>query len=80
MQVQLVLQEVPATSKQVTNELMCLQEEFHKQLKVATGMFSVDRGSESESDNSDSDYDKWSTAFIWRKTNIYIAHYTWFVL
>ena len=53
-----MLQELPATSKQVTNELMCLQEEFHKQLKVATGMFSLDRGSESESDNSDSDYDK----------------------
>ena len=37
VQVQL---QVPATSKQVTNELMILQEEFHEQLKVATNVFS----------------------------------------
>ena len=53
--VQVQLQEVPATSKQITNELMILQEEFHEQLKVATDMFSLVGGSESESDNSDSD-------------------------
>ena len=52
---QVQLQDVPATSKQITNELMILQEEFHEQFKVATGMFSLDGGSESESDNSDSD-------------------------
>ena len=52
MQVQL---QVPATSKQITNELIILQEEFHEQLKVATSMFSLDGGSELESDNSDSD-------------------------
>ena len=46
---------MPATSKQITNELMILQEEFHEQLKVATDIFSLDGGSESESDNSDSD-------------------------
>ena len=61
--------QVPATSKQITNELMILQEEFHEQLKVATNMFSLDGGSESESDNSDSDSDsetddEWSIAFI----------------
>ena len=33
------LQEVPATSKEITNELMILQEEFHEQLKVATVCF-----------------------------------------
>ena len=53
MQVQ--LQEVPATSKQITNELMILRDEFHEQLKGATDIFSLDEGSESESDNSDSD-------------------------
>ena len=49
---------MPATSKEITNELMILQEEFHEQLKVATDMFSLDGGSKSESDNSDSDYDQ----------------------
>ena len=53
MQVQ--LQEVPAASKQITNELMVLQEELHDPLKVVTDMFSLEGGSESESDNSDSD-------------------------
>ena len=53
--VQVQLQEVPATSKEIANELMILQEEFHEQLKVATDMFSLDGGSKSESDNSDSD-------------------------
>ena len=53
--VQVQLQEVPAASKQITNELMVLQEEFHEQLKVTTNMFSLDGGRESESDNSDSD-------------------------
>ena len=52
MQVQL---QVPAASKQITNELMILQEEFHEQLKVTTNMFSLDGGSESQSDNSDPD-------------------------
>ena len=52
VQVQL---EVPVTSKQITNELMILQEEFHEQLKVVTDMFSLDGGRESESGNSDSD-------------------------
>ena len=37
--VQVQLQEVPATSKQIANELMTLQEEFHEQLKVTTNMF-----------------------------------------
>ena len=53
--VQVQLQEVPATSKEITNELMILQEEFHEQLNVATDMLSLDGGSKSESDNSDSD-------------------------
>ena len=47
--VQVQLQEVPVTSKEITNE-----KEFHEQLKVAT-MFSLDEGSKSESDNSGSD-------------------------
>ena len=34
---------------------MILHEEFHEQLKLATDMFSLDGGSMSESDNSDSD-------------------------
>ena len=37
--VQIQLQEVPATPKEITNKLMILQEEFHEQLKVATEMF-----------------------------------------
>ena len=54
--VQARLQEVPATSKaEITNELTIPQEEFQEQLKVATNMFSLDGGSELESDNSDSD-------------------------
>ena len=44
--VQVQLQEVLATSKQIINELMILQEELHEQLKVATDMFYLDRGSE----------------------------------
>ena len=38
-EVQVQLQEVPATSKQITNELTILQKESHEQLKVATDMF-----------------------------------------
>ena len=37
--VQVQLQEVPATLKQINNELMILQEEFHEQLKVVTGRY-----------------------------------------
>ena len=39
--VQVQLQEVPATSNEITNELMIYQEEFHEQLKVATDTFSI---------------------------------------
>ena len=53
--VQVELQDVAATSIEITNELMILWEEFHEQLKVATNMFYLDGGSKSESDNLDSD-------------------------
>ena len=53
--VQVQLQEVLATLKEITNEQITLQEEFHEQLKVASDMFSLNGGSELESDNSDSD-------------------------
>ena len=45
--VQVQLQEVQATSKEITNELMILQAEFHEQLKVATDVFSINGGSQS---------------------------------